>query len=969
MFLSWFRGLTTRTPGPASRRRPARRPERTRCLSLEALEDRVLLNATDLAITLTSSPATILPPSLLAPGATVFPGSLLTYTLAVQNNGPQDTSGSPTVTDQLPADFQFIAATADTGTVSFANGTVTALPGVLANGARATVTILTTPRVGGILSNTAMVAPASGDTDSMPDNNSQTDMADITKTPTTPADLLVTATSSARSAVVPGQPITYTFTVTNRSAATPATLTELFDQLPAGATFVSATTSQGTVSEGNGRVTADLGTVSNGTPATVTVTVTPTATGTLSNTATATNDAGATAIANLTPAAIQTTVNAVPSTAANLQVSQTPSPTGVLPGQPFTYTLTVSNSSTNAATGTLLGDQLPVHFIFISATSSQGTVTQSGSVVTANLGTIPNGTPATVTILGTFTGPGTYTNTAVAATTAGNVMPGNNSSTSMVTVGAPPSPSAEIAVVLTGPTTAALGQTVTYTTNVYNQSTTSQAAGTVLTLSLPAGFTFVSASASQGTITQANGVVTVNLGTVTHAGIDVMATPTATGSASVMATATTTAGEFFVLNNTATATTTVSQAAVQVVLTASPTRPIPGQALTLTATVTPQGGTTAIPAGSVTFFDGTTSLGSGTLNSSGVATLPLPQGLPAGIHVLTAAFPGDATFAANTSAVVNLNVQAATMTTLTSSQNPSTPGQAVTFTATVTPTGGATGTPTGQVSFLSSTVLLGTATLNANGQATFTTSSLPVGATQVTASYGGTTAFAGSLSAALTQTVSSTTPVGPGNTGYVTQLYADLLGRAPDQAGLQFWVNLLNTNQLTRTDVAFQFEQSMEYRLRMLNQQYQQFLGRALDPTGQDTWLNFLSGGGTFEQVEERVLASPEYFQSRGGGTVNGYVSAVYRDVLHRAPDAGGQSAFSAALNAGLDRLTLTAFFLTSPESDTLEVQSMFQQFLRRAPDASGATTFFTALQAGVSNETAISIILGSPEYFAKFTT
>src|SRR5262245_38044554 len=84
MFLSWLRNWTTRRPRTA---RPARRPDTLRRRPrLEALEDRVVLNSTDLGITLTGQPGTLVP------------GALLTYTINVTNNGPQDTSGSPTVT-------------------------------------------------------------------------------------------------------------------------------------------------------------------------------------------------------------------------------------------------------------------------------------------------------------------------------------------------------------------------------------------------------------------------------------------------------------------------------------------------------------------------------------------------------------------------------------------------------------------------------------------------------------------------------------------------------------------------------------------------------------------------------------------------------------------------------------------------------------------------------------------------------
>jgi len=90
-----------------------------------------------------------------------------------------------------------------------------------------------------------------------------------------------------------------------------------------------------------------------------------------------------------------------------------------------------------------------------------------------------------------------------------------------------------------------------------------------------------------------------------------------------------------------------------------------------------------------------------------------------------------------------------TSTTLSSSVNPSSVGQAVTFTATVT---GASGTPTGTVTFFDGGTAIGTATLAA-GAASFTTSSLTLGAHSITASYGGSAGSAASTSSALTQTV------------------------------------------------------------------------------------------------------------------------------------------------------------------------------------------------------------------------
>jgi Bacterial Ig-like domain (group 3)/FG-GAP-like repeat/FG-GAP repeat len=100
-------------------------------------------------------------------------------------------------------------------------------------------------------------------------------------------------------------------------------------------------------------------------------------------------------------------------------------------------------------------------------------------------------------------------------------------------------------------------------------------------------------------------------------------------------------------------------------------------------------------------------------------------------------------------ALVLLNNGAPTVTALASSPNPSFRGEPATLTATLT---GESGTPTGTVFFYRKKIVMGAATLS-NGSATFSTSSLPVGKNLITAAYQGSSSYAPSTSAALTQVV------------------------------------------------------------------------------------------------------------------------------------------------------------------------------------------------------------------------
>ena len=93
--------------------------------------------------------------------------------------------------------------------------------------------------------------------------------------------------------------------------------------------------------------------------------------------------------------------------------------------------------------------------------------------------------------------------------------------------------------------------------------------------------------------------------------------------------------------------------------------------------------------------------------------------------------------------------QTSTSVGLSSSLNPSTFAQAVTFTAVVSSSGG---TPTGNVTFYDGSTALGTSTLS-GGQAALATSALSVGTHTITATYAGGGSFQGSTSSALSEVV------------------------------------------------------------------------------------------------------------------------------------------------------------------------------------------------------------------------
>ena len=200
----------------------------------------------------------------------------------------------------------------------------------------------------------------------------------------------------------------------------------------------------------------------------------------------------------------------------------------------------------------------------------------------------------------------------------------------------------------------------------------------------------------------------------------------------------------------------VNRVATATVLTSSLNPSNVGDPVTFTATVT--GGGSPVASGTVQFSDGGSNLGAPiALAADGTATFTT-SGLVAGTHAIRASFAATATHGASSDDLDQVVDLAASLTTLTSSLNPSAFGDPVTFTATVT----AAGAPvtSGNVTFSVDGTDVGTVTVSVAGVATFTTASIGGGTHTVAARYLGTPALgvsSANLSQVVGQRASSTT--------------------------------------------------------------------------------------------------------------------------------------------------------------------------------------------------------------------
>ncbi len=294
--------------------------------------------------------------------------------------------------------------------------------------------------------------------------------------------------SSAPTSLLAGANLTFTATAFNKSSSATSTGTTLTYAVPAGLTLVSATSATMTCS-GTTTVVCTQSKLAPNTAATADITVQATTTGTITNTVTASgNEADPNAANNSSSFTLQ--VNP----AADLGVSLSASPTIVPPGSNITYTMVVTNNGPSDAPGVVLTNTLPAgtSAVFLPSACT-GTTT-----ITCNIGTIANGSSATLAIIATST-LGTLTDTA--SVTSNLVDPDASNNSAMVVANAN-----EADLVVSVAATSGSAVTATVTNNGPAPTT-----NVVLTDTLDR-LVFVSASSS--TCTVAGAVVTCPLGSL-----------------------------------------------------------------------------------------------------------------------------------------------------------------------------------------------------------------------------------------------------------------------------------------------------------------------------------------------------------------------------------------------------------------------------------------------------------------------
>jgi len=273
-----------------------------------------------------------------------------------------------------------------------------------------------------------------------------------------------------------GDQIQYGIVVTNPGQAD-ATNVRVVDTMPEGIQYVSSRP-EATVS--GQTLTWNLGTLAAGGSQTLSVVAKTTRTGTFQNCAEVTGDHG------LTARDCASTVVTAP----KLAVEKT-GPAEVLICEPITYRIVVRNTGDGPATNVRVTDELP-----------DGLTTSDGRKSAAfDAGTLQPGEAKQATYTVKASRPGTFSNTAVAASAEG----AKAEAMHKVTVRQP-----VLSLTKSGPDTRYINREATYEITVSNKGD-GEARNTVVTDTLPAGLAFVSATEG-GQMT--GGKVVWNVGTL-----------------------------------------------------------------------------------------------------------------------------------------------------------------------------------------------------------------------------------------------------------------------------------------------------------------------------------------------------------------------------------------------------------------------------------------------------------------------
>jgi hypothetical protein len=205
------------------------------------------------------------------------------------------------------------------------------------------------------------------------------------------------------------------------------------------------------------------------------------------------------------------------------------------------------------------------------------------------------------------------------------------------------------------------------------------------------------------------------------------------------------------------------------------------------------------------------------------------------------------------------------------------------------------------------------------------------------------------------------------NQPFIAAAYQNVLGRSATASERAAWQTLFDEG-LTALQFAAALTHSTEYDSDFITGAYSNYFGRTPSSGELAVWVNLMQDGLTANQVEADFLSSPEYIQDHGG-LGEGWVTAIYQDLLGRTPSQAELAGWTQALAGGMAPYQVAFAFTAGAEHEGQVVKADFQKYLGRAPSAAESAGWTSTLLQGAGNENLIANLVGSIEYFQKHTS
>jgi len=280
----------------------------------------------------------------------------------------------------------------------------------------------------------------------------------------------------------------------------------------------------------------------------------------------------------------------------------------------------------------------------------------------------------------------------------------------------------------------------------------------------------------------------------------------------------------------------------------------------------------------------------------------------------------------------------------------------------------------------------GTKKIVTDGYACSPTTFTTVGSQQITVTYSNKTT---TFTVEVKESPKGLTPIGQ----FVTRLYQNVLGRAPDAAGLNYWYDNLASHALTGAQATANFFLCSEFINKnvddttLLTILYKTCMNRNPDDAGLAYWKGIMAKGWSRKYILNQFMISNEFKSicasygiipgsitlrnSELKPGVTAFVSRLFTTFMNRTADSAGLDYWTGQIILkGLSPKTIATSFVNSAEFQSKNlgnvqyVTSLYNGLLGRAPDTAGLNYWVGQINANpAARKTLLNQFLASSEF------